>query len=134
MSFKVPSKTTINNPEYKPEANILPFAPELVDFIKKNMKLTTYRFGEKYNYLNVGDIITIQNSDTKEPVLKARIVSKSKTTFTKLPMDDGGHELYEDKDHQRKVFSGYYKYIGREIRDEDQFLVISFELVQGSSS
>jgi hypothetical protein len=129
MSFKVPSKTTINDSEYKPEFNVLPFAPELVDFISKNMKLTTYRFGDKYGYLNVDDTITIQNSETGELVHKAEVTGKSETTFADLPLNDGSHESYRDKEHQREVFSGYYKYIGRSIEDSDKFLVISFKLV-----
>jgi hypothetical protein len=129
-SFKVPPNTTVNDSEYKPDSNILPFAPELVEFISKNLKLTTYRLGDKYDYLQTGDVVTIQNSATGEPIHKAKITNKSKATFAELPLDDGGHEAYESKEHQREVFSGYYKYIGREIKDEDSFLVISFELVE----
>ena len=130
MSFKVPSQTTINDSEYKPGSYVLPFAPELVDFITNNMKMATYRLGLKYDYLKTGDIVSIQNSATNITVIKAKVTSKSKTSFAELPLDDGGHESYEDKEHQRKVFSGYYKYIGREISDNDQFLVISFELIE----
>lgn len=130
MSFKVPSKTTVNNSEYKPDANVLPFAPELIDFITRNIKLVTYRFGDKYVYLKTGDIITIKNSATRKSVCKARIASISKTTFAELPLDDGRHESYEDKEHQRRVFSGYYKYLNRNIKDSDPFLVLEFELVQ----
>ena len=132
MNFQVPTKTTINDSEYKPDPYVLPFAPELVDFIQKNLKLTTYRFGDKYDYLNVGDVVTIQNSATKEYVLKARITNKQSTTFAHLPLDNGAHESYKDKDHQRNVLSGYYKYIGRDIKDDDSFLVISFELLKDS--
>lgn len=129
MSFTVPSTTTVNESEYRPGLNILPFAPELITFITKNMKLTTYRFGDKYSYLTAGDIVAVQNSATGELICKARIRSASKTTFANLPLDDGGHESYEDKEHQRKVFSGYYGYLGRDIKNDDPFLVISFELI-----
>lgn len=129
MGFKVPSKTTVNDAEHKPKANILPFAPELVDLISKKLKLTTYRFGNKYDYLKIGDVVVIQDSVTGEFVHKARITNKSETIFAELPLSDDKHEAYKDKEHQRMVFSGYYKYMGREIRDDDQFLVISFELI-----
>jgi hypothetical protein len=130
MTLKGSSQTTINSTEYKPGLNVLPFAPKLADFITNSLKLTTYRFGDKYSHLNIGDVVSIQNSVTKKSTLKARVKSISRSKFIELPLDDGGHEAYENKEHQRKVFSGYYKYIGRKIKDDDNFLTLSFELVQ----
>ena len=129
MTFQVPDNTSTSSNEYKPEKYVVPFATELVDFILTGKKLTTYRYGDKYDYLQVGDTVRIQNSDTKDVVAKAVIARKSKTTFGELPIDDGTHETYKDKEHQRQVLSGYYAYIGRELRDEDPFLVFDFELL-----
>ena len=125
---KVPDNTTVNTTEFRPDSDTIAFAPELIDFIKKNEKLTTYRFGNKYNHFNVGDIIKYQNSTTGETVGKLRIRQKIKITFAELPLNNASHETYEDKYHQRKVLSGYYAYIGREIADDDLFLVFDFEL------
>lgn len=69
-------------------------------------------------------------SATKETVHKAIVTEKSYTTFGQLPLNDGSHESYKDKEHQRRVFTGYYKYLGRTINDDDSFLVISFKLTE----
>ncbi len=123
----VPPKTTVNKKEPKADKYIIPFAPELVSMILNGQKVRTYRFGNKYDYLKTGDEVKIQNSSTKEVVAPARVVGKGKVSFGELPVQIEGHETYHDKEHQRKVFSGYYAYIGREISDSDPFLVIEFE-------
>lgn len=91
-------------------------------------KLTTYRFGSKYDYLQVGDKIRLQDSASEEVVASATITSKSRITFGDMPVDDGSHEAYRDKEHQRDVISGYYAYLERPIGDADEFLVFTFEL------
>ncbi len=128
MNYRVPDTTSINPTEYSPDAYVIPFAPELVRFILEQKKLTTYRFGNKYDYLEVGDNVSIQNSDTKEIVGKAKIEDKSTTIFKNIPIKTGTHESYKDKEHQREVLSGYYDYIGRKIEDDDPFLVFDFKL------
>jgi hypothetical protein len=92
-------------------------------------KLTTYRFGNKYDYLKIGDTVSIQDSDTKVIVGKASITNKAHTVFRDIPIKTGTHESYKDKEHQRKVLSGYYAYIGRPIKNEDPFLVFDFKLL-----
>jgi len=129
MTFQAPNKTSVNNDEFKPEPNVIPFAPELINFILDDLKVTTYRFGKKYDYLQAGDVVSIQDSSSKQMVGKAKITGKSSITFKKLPLDSGIHESYKDKEHQRKVLSGYYAYIGRPIKDEDEFLVFDFQLL-----
>lgn len=129
MSFRVPDKTSVNNDEFKPEANVIPFAPELISFILEDLKVTTSRFGKKYDYLQVGDVVSIQDSSSKQIVGKATITGKSSTTFDELPLDSGAFKSYKDKEHQRKVLSGYYAYIGRPIEDKDEFLVFDFKLL-----
>jgi len=128
--FKVPDLTTKNTTEFKPSHDAIGFVPELIQFIHDNKKLTTYRFGKKYDHFQVGDVVTIQNSSTGENEGEVRITAKRETTFKDLPLTNPTHEAYEDKDHQRKVLSGYYAYIGREIQDTDLFLTFDFELVE----
>lgn len=128
MTFRAPKNTSINKNEFKPDSYAIAFAPELIEFILKDQKLTTYRYGTKYEYLNIGDEIGIQNSSTGELVAKAKITAKSQTTFGELPIRTGEHESYRDKEHQRQVLSGYYAYIGRPIADNDVFLVFDFAL------
>jgi hypothetical protein len=129
MTFQVPDKTSINSDEFKADANVIPFAPELINFILEDLKVTTYRFGRKYDYLHVGDVVSIQDSSSKQMVCKAEITGKSSTTFKELPLESGTHETYKDKEHQRGVLTGYYAYIGRPIDDEDEFLVFDFKLL-----
>ncbi|HEX8763364.1 MAG TPA: hypothetical protein VF733_06445 [Candidatus Saccharimonadales bacterium] len=74
MTFQVPDKTSINTDEFKPEANVIPFAPELIGFILEDLKITTYRFGKKYDYLQVGDTVDIQDSSSKQIVGRAKMV------------------------------------------------------------
>jgi hypothetical protein len=126
---KVPGNTSVNKVEFKPAPYVIPFAPELVGFILAHKKLTTYRFGKKYDYLKVGDTVSIQNSESKTIVCKAEITNKAHTTFKDIPIQTGTHESYRDKEHQREVQSGYYAYIGRPIEDNDTFLIIDFKLV-----
>lgn len=129
MTFHVPDRTSINKKEFKPDEYAIAFAPELIEFILQDRKLTTYRYGDKYLYLKVGDEISIQDSKTGEIRAKARITGKMKTTFGELPIQIGTHEAYRDKKHQREVLSGYYAYLGRLLVDEDPFLVFDFKLV-----
>ena len=124
MTFKVPQNTSTNKDEFIADRYVIPFASELIEFILDDKKMTTYRYGDKYDYLQPGDTIKIQNSDTKIIVANAVITDKTPTSFADLP-----HDAYTNKEHQRNVLSGYYAYIGRQIEDDDRFLVFSFKLV-----
>jgi hypothetical protein len=48
--------------------------------------------------------------------------------FKEIPLNLNGHEIYDSKEHMRKVFSSYYRYVGRKVRDDDKFLVFTFDL------
>jgi hypothetical protein len=128
MTFQVPKDTSINTEEFKPDKYVIAFAPELISFIHDDKKLTTYRYGDKYDYLKVGDTVAIQDSDTKSIVAQVTITGKVSTTFKDLPVEIGTHESYKNKEHQRQVLSGYYAYLGRPITDNDPFLVFDFKL------
>lgn len=125
----VPDQTSKFSIEPKAELYVIPFAPELINFIKEKLKLRTYRFGRKYDYLKVGDIVELTDAINRQVAARARITKKEFTTFVELPLETQGHEIYLSKEHQRQVFSGYYQYIGRPIKDEDEILVLDFELV-----
>lgn len=124
-----PLKTTVwkNTPQH--DKYVLYFAPELITFIKEKMKFKTYRFGNHYDYLQIGDDIEIKENNKDEVVAKAKITGKKSITFQDLPLKIQGHETYKNKEHERDVFSGYYKFIGRKIKDDDKFLVIDFILL-----
>lgn len=127
--FKVPNNTTKNTEEYIPDRGVIPFAPELIPFILKGKKLTTYRYGLKYDYLKQGNEFNVQDSSSKEMLARGKIIAKRKLTFTELPLKLDEHETYRNKEHQRRVLSGYYAYLNREIQDTDLFLKIDFKLV-----
>lgn len=109
------------------DKDILPFTEENCTLIKNREKWKTYRFGRKYDHITPGDYVYIVNSDTGDIVTETEIKERREVEFSQLPLDEEGHESYESKDHQRKVFNDYYSYIGRDIRYDDTFLVFTFE-------
>lgn len=128
--MSVSDSTTVNTSEFIPDDSSIGFAPEVVKLIKSQRKLTTYRFGRKYDHFRVGDIVKYQNSATGKTAGKLKIIGKHETTFAKLPLDNPMHELYRDKEHQRRVLSGYYAFTGRKILDSDLFLVFDCEVIE----
>lgn len=127
--MKAPVNPTVVPNEPVHDRYEIQFAPELVEFILKEGKIKTYRYGNKYDYLQVGDKVKLIEYGSRKLISSASIVSKDKMKFKEIPLDLNGHEVFESKEHQRKVFSSYYKYINREIVDEDEFLVISYSLI-----
>ncbi|MEW6186743.1 MAG: ASCH domain-containing protein, partial [Thermodesulfobacteriota bacterium] len=57
----------------------IPFAPELIPLIISGQKRLTYRIGNKYGYLNVGDVVFLSDSNDKTFSCKARIIEKMVT-------------------------------------------------------
>lgn len=127
--IQAPKDGTVFAEEPKAGRYILPFAPELVQFIKDKQKAVTYRFGDKYDYLQIGDEVQIQDVDAKEMIGRAKLTNKSWTTFKDLPLDGVGHEAYRDKEHQRHILEGYYAYTGKPVEDDSAFLVLEFRLI-----
>lgn len=125
---KTPEVTSVNKLEYKPPQGSIAFAPELIGIIQSGEKQSTYRYGLKYDYVNIGDMVDIVNSSTEQIETKVVITAKRKTIFKDLPLSFDKHESYSDKEHQRQVLSGYYAYIGHPIKDEEVFLIFEFEL------
>ena len=125
---RVPGKTSKYKVEPRPDLYDIPFAPELVPLILSGEKVKTYRFGLKHDYLGVGDEVNLQHYQNQEIICRAIITDKKRATFKDLPLSIPGHETYPTKEKQRQVFSGYYAYLGRPIRDEDIFLVLEFRI------
>ena len=103
------------------------FAHELVELIKDGTKTLTYRLGDKYNILNIGDQIAVLDSSTYEAFGIIEIADKSFANFIDLPINRSGHETYKDKDDMRKIFSGYYK---QSILDHYKFLILEFKVIK----
>jgi hypothetical protein len=57
--INAPYTTTVNSSEFRPSDNSIAFAPELIQFVKDNQKLTTYRFGNKYDLFLVFDFTLV---------------------------------------------------------------------------
>lgn len=104
---------------------ILGFAENLVPKVIDGTKTLTYRLGDKYNFLNVGDVFLVENSVTKEAFAEVVLTLKERTTFVALPIDRAGHETYVSKEEQRHVFEGFYK---RLVADDELTLVLGFQI------
>jgi hypothetical protein len=103
------------------------FAPNLVPLIQNGSKTLTYRLGDKYNFLNVGEKIAVHDSSTNEIFAEVEIIEKSYTTFRDLPIDRVGHEVYPSKEKQRETFEKYYG----TVNDEDKILILAFKVLAG---
>lgn len=126
--FKVPKKTSVFKNHKSSGQDTISFAPELIKFIQEKKKFLTYRFAdEKYQKMQIGNVVFIKEYGGGI-ISKAKIISKKSTTFLELPLNTPGHETAKDKEHQRKVLSGYYAFLGRPIADNDPFLIIEFKL------
>lgn len=103
------------------------FFPDLVSLILNGSKTLTYRIGDKYDYLKIGDEIMVKDSKTGKDFAKVRVTEKSLITFKELPIDTIGHEVYASKEEQRKTFEKYYK---KSVKDDEKILVLGFMVVQ----
>lgn len=105
--------------------NIIGFAPNLVPLILNGSKTLTYRKGDKYDFLKIGDEIDVKDSSNDKVFAKVKITQKSYSTFADLPFDQVGHEVYSSKEEMRNTFKKYYG----EISDEEKILVLGFSVI-----
>jgi hypothetical protein len=106
--------------------NSIGFAPNLVPLIVDGSKTLTYRIGDKYDFLKVGDEIDARDSSNEQVFARVKIVEKNYITFADLPIDRVGHEVYLSKQEQRDTFEKYYG----EVKDEDKILILSFIVIE----
>jgi 8-oxo-dGTP diphosphatase len=102
------------------------FAPELVPFVTDGSKTLTYRLGDKYSHLKVGDIVKLKNSQTGIIVAYAEIIEAVQTTFEQLPIDRAGHEPYESKEAQYETFKRFYS---RDIQPADAVVILGYKII-----
>jgi hypothetical protein len=102
------------------------FAKNLVPLVLSGAKTLTYRLGNKYAFLEIGDEINVKNSSTDKIFGRVKIIEKDWTTFKDLPIDRKGHEAYKSKAKQRQTFEQYYG----KINDKDKMLVLRFRLIK----
>jgi len=79
------------------EIKSIGFAPNLIPLILDGSKTLTYRLGNKYTCLNIGDKIDIRDSISGEIVATAEITEKSTVLFGNLPIKRKGHEEYSSR-------------------------------------
>jgi hypothetical protein len=103
------------------------FAPELVPLILDGSKTLTYRLGNKWDFLKVGDTILTDNSATGKAFAELEITSKEGGTFATLRDDREGHEMYRTPEERRATFSKYY---GRPIADDEPATIIGFKVLR----
>lgn len=100
------------------------FDSKLVPLIKKGTKTLTYRFGSKFNSVKTGESLLAADNAGK-PFAEIKILNKTFSRFKRLPLNSRGHEVYKSKQDQRKTFTKYY---GREIKDNERVIVLSFKV------
>ena len=105
------------------------FAANLVPLIKNGTKTFTYRVGDKYEYLKVGDTVMVQEGGGVDGNVFAEveITDKYHTTFGNLAHNRDGHEKYSSKQEMRDTFKRYYK---QEIEDSQDILVLAFKVIK----
>lgn len=101
------------------------FAHELVHLVLNEEKIYTYRLGERYKSIKVGDEGNARDSSTNKAFARIKITEKSSTTFIDLPTNKKGHEVYSSKEEQRQVFEKYYT----QINDNDEVTILGFKLI-----
>jgi len=109
--------------------NFLPFTSSLIPSILNGSKTSTYRFGLKYDHLQIGETIDIVDSDTNKIVAQAKITSKERVLFQDIPLISSGHRGFTSREEMRDHFSKFYNYIGRVVEDSDLFLVIGWKMI-----
>ena len=103
------------------------FAHNLVPLVKSGEKVLTYRLGDKWNFLEVGDHILTDDSSTNEVFAELEIIGKEVGTFGTLRDDRDGHEVYESPEQRREVFRKYYN---REVPDDETAIIFQFKVVR----
>lgn len=109
--------------------NFLPFTSSLIPSILDGSKTSTYRFGLKYDDLQIGETIDIVDSDTQEVIGQANVTSKAYVLFQDIPLISSDHQSFTSREEMREYFSDLYSYIGRVVEDSDVFLVIGWEMI-----
>jgi hypothetical protein len=114
--MKAPHHPTVvaQNPNH--DKYTIQFAPELTDFILKEGKTKTYRFGFKYDYLKNGDKVTLLEYGTNKFIADAIIMNKEVLLFKDIPLSVNDHEVYESKEHQKKYFRVIINISGERLR------------------
>jgi hypothetical protein len=109
--------------------SFLPFTSSLIPSILDGSKTSTYRFGLKYDHLQIGERIDIVDSDTQEVVGQANVTSKAQVLFQDIPLISSDHQSFASREEMRDHFSRLYNYIGRAVEDSDVFLAIGWEMI-----
>jgi uncharacterized protein YhfF len=106
---------------------IIGFAANLVPLVLDGSKTLTYRLGDKYDFLEAGDRILTNNSDTGEVFAELEITSKEKGTFGDLQNDRKGHEIFRSQEDRRATFEKYYK---RPVANDEPVIIFGFKVVR----
>jgi hypothetical protein len=101
------------------------FAHDLVPLIINGSKTLTYRIGNKYDFLKIGDKIAVRDSSENRIFGNVEINEKSYISFSDLPIDRIGHEVYSSKQEQKETFEKYYG----EFAEDENILVLGFRLL-----
>lgn len=98
------------------------FDVALMPLVRSGAKTLTYRLGDKFADLHLGDDFRAV-CPGEEPV-GLYVTQRWPGKFGHLPLDDPRHEPYSSLEHMRTVFEGYY---GRPVQDDEFVVVLAFE-------
>lgn len=110
----------------KQKPSSIGFVHELVEPILDGSKTLTYRIGDKYNFLQVGDLIDARDGSNDRIFATLQILEIQQTTFKNLPLVRKGHSAYKSKEEQKEAFSKYYN----NIQDSDTVIIIGFKVIK----
>lgn len=106
---------------------VIGFASDLVPRVLKGSKTLTYRLGDKWSFLEVGDTIQTEDSSSNKVFAELEIISKEVGTFGTLRDDREGHEEYRSLEERRATFEKYYK---RPVTDAEPALILGFKVIR----
>ena len=104
----------------------LKFSSDLVLLVLSGEKTSTWRLFDDKN-LQVGDLLRLVDSATKDEFAKAQIVSIREKALGKINDEDFlGHERFENKE---KMLDAYRSYYGDAVNENTIVKMINFKIV-----
>lgn len=106
----------------------LGFNEKLVSLILEGKKTITWRLFRHHEDLKVGNIIALENTQTKKIFGKAKIVSIKNKTMGNLTKKD--KESHEEFLSDKKMYNVFSKYYNQKVDSKTPVKIIKFKLIE----